>query len=344
LLVAVPAVADPGAVKSKRAEARQILADVQALDSRLEQAVESYNLANIKLARIERDLKQNGRALIVARSNLKLAQSRLAARLVALYTSGESNSTLEVLLGSKSLDDLLNRLDTVKRVSDQDTRVLKEVVVFRGEVQRRAMELRSARAKQTDVVSARAAYRSSIEGQLSERRRLLSSVKGEIARLQAAERARQAAARLAAPRTISHHIQTESVVGIAASTPEGATVAPPSRYGGVVGIAMGYLGTPYVYGGSSPSGFDCSGFVMYVYAQIGVSLPHNAAAQYGYGTPVSKDQLAPGDLVFFNGLGHDGIYIGGGQFIHSPHTGDVVKISSLSDSWYAATWVGARRL
>ena len=118
--------------------------------------------------------------------------------------------------------------------------------------------------------------------------------------------------------------------------------APPSRYGGVVGIAMQFLGTPYVWGGSSPGGFDCSGFVMYVYAQVGVSLPHNAAAQFGYGAPVSRDQLEPGDIVFFDGLGHNGIYIGGGQFIHSPHTGDVVKISSLCDSWYDRGFVGAR--
>ena len=78
--------------------------------------------------------------------------------------------------------------------------------------------------------------------------------------------------------------------------------------------------------------------------QVGVSLPHNAAAQYGYGVYVPRDQLQPGDLVFFDGLGHVGIYIGGDQFIHSPHTGDVVKISSLSDSWYAATYVGAKRV
>jgi cell wall-associated NlpC family hydrolase len=83
---------------------------------------------------------------------------------------------------------------------------------------------------------------------------------------------------------------------------------------------------------------------MYVYSQVGVSLPHYAAAQFGYGAPVSRDQLQPGDLVFFDGLTHVGIYIGGGQFVHAPHTGDVVKISSLSEDWYSQTYDGARRL
>jgi len=113
----------------------------------------------------------------------------------------------------------------------------------------------------------------------------------------------------------------------------------------VVAIAERYLGIPYVYTGASPSeGFDCSGLVMYVFAQVGISLPHYAAAQYGYGMPVSRDQLEAGDLVFFNNLGHVGIYVGGGNFIEAPHTGDVVKIASLSESWYAENYDGARRI
>ena len=121
-----------------------------------------------------------------------------------------------------------------------------------------------------------------------------------------------------------------------------APPAPPSKYGGVVGIAMQYLGTPYVWGGASPSGSTARALSMYVYAQVGISLPHNAAVQYdSVGVYVSRSDLQPGDLVFFDGLGHMGIYIGGGQFIHAPHTGDVVKISSLSESWYASAYVGA---
>jgi cell wall-associated NlpC family hydrolase len=83
---------------------------------------------------------------------------------------------------------------------------------------------------------------------------------------------------------------------------------------------------------------------MYAYAQVGVSLPHSSYAQWGYGVPVSQADLQPGDIVFFDGLGHEGIYIGGGEFVHAPHTGDVVRVSSLSEAWYADTWVGARRI
>jgi peptidoglycan DL-endopeptidase CwlO len=112
----------------------------------------------------------------------------------------------------------------------------------------------------------------------------------------------------------------------------------------VVAYAKRFLGVRYVYGGSSPrSGFDCSGFVRYVYAHFGVSLPHSSYAQFGDGRRVARRWLRPGDLLFFDGLGHVGMYIGNGRFIHAPHTGTRVRIERLG-GWYSSRFVGARRL
>jgi cell wall-associated NlpC family hydrolase len=349
LAVAGSATGQSGSVSSKRAEAESVLAQIHSLDASMEHAVDAYNLANERLEEIKGDLNENRIMLAIAADNLRAAQRTLAARMVAVYTSEESDSTLDVLVGSQSLEDLLDGLETVTRVSEQDAKVLADVTGLRAQMRRARIRLQRARSRQAELVAERAAHKASIESQLGERRRLLSSIQSEIAAIQAAERRRQAElerqarARLAAPQPLIPELAAASPSASPSPSPSPLPSAPPARHGGVVGIAMQYLGTPYVYGGASPAGFDCSGFVMYVYAQVGVSLPHNAAAQYAYGTPVDRSQLQPGDLVFFNGLGHNGIYIGGGQFIHSPHTGDVVKISSIT-GWYSGTWVGARRL
>jgi cell wall-associated NlpC family hydrolase len=127
----------------------------------------------------------------------------------------------------------------------------------------------------------------------------------------------------------------------------GGSFVPAGEYTGVVSIALQYLGVPYVWGGASPrTGFDCSGLVKYVFAQVGVSLPHNTVAQWNdpAGVPVSRNDLQPGDLVFFNGLDHVGIYIGNGALIDAPHTGASVEIDSLGESWFAAHYDGARRI
>ena len=342
LAVAGGAIAEPSQLDQQQARAQDVMAQINEIDSRLSHAIEAYNLANLKLERLDGEITRNKRHLGLARQNLGVAQERLADRVVQLYTSGEQNSTVAVLLGAESLSELLDRIETANRVSDQDATTLRQVIAYRTEVKRRARQLARARVTQAQIVESKAAQRSSIESQLQERQRALAGIQSEIRRIKAEEARRS---RLLA-RQVGNQTFTAQAggFGAAGATPDGAVVAPPSRYGGVVGIAMRYLGVPYRWGGASPStGFDCSGFIMYVYAQVGVSLPHYTGAQWNMGTPVSRAQLQPGDLVFFNGLGHMGIYVGGNNFIHAPHTGDVVKISSMT-GWYASTYVGARRL
>jgi cell wall-associated NlpC family hydrolase len=356
LLAPVPALADP-TVAVKRAEAQQVLGQVQQLDASLAHAIQAYDLANEKLNRVRGALRENTKALVIAKASLERAQHRYAARVFDLYTSGGGNDGLDVLIGTTSLDDLLNRLNTASRIASADEQIARQVLSFRNEVQRREARLKEARRSATSLVAERAAARRSVESQLVQRRQMLSSIRDQIAQLEAQERARQAElrrelqARLATQEEQARAQALDNTFSAPAPPSTGsdgsvsgaAPVTAPSR-ANVVAIAMRYLGVPYRWGGASPStGFDCSGFTMYVYAQVGISLPHYTGSQYAMGVPVSRGQLQPGDLVFFDGLGHEGIYVGNNQFIHAPHTGDVVKISSIS-GWYASTYVGARRV
>jgi cell wall-associated NlpC family hydrolase len=120
---------------------------------------------------------------------------------------------------------------------------------------------------------------------------------------------------------------------------------PPPFGRRVVKYARHFLGVRYSWGGISPrTGFDCSGLVRYVYGHFGIRLPHSSFADLWQGRHVARRHLHPGDLVFFGGASHVGIYVGGDRFIDAPHSGTVVQISTMADGWYGATYDGARRL
>ncbi|MBR0366046.1 MAG: C40 family peptidase [Clostridia bacterium] len=171
----------------------------------------------------------------------------------------------------------------------------------------------------------------------------IAAEKAEAARRE--EIARQNAARAASAYSTTNGSSASATAQPAAA---GSVVTSGSGRGqAIVNTAMKYLGTPYRWGGTSPSGFDCSGLVQYVCRANGISVPRVAASQRGAGTYISRENLQPGDLVFFSnggGISHVGIYAGNGNMIHAPHTGDVVKVASINSSYRVSHYAGAVRV
>jgi cell wall-associated NlpC family hydrolase len=191
----------------------------------------------------------------------------------------------------------------------------------------------------------KAAAASSLSAQLeANKHAVLIGVRRHAAML----RVSQVRSRLRAARTHLGEVQDQAGGASFASAAGQQLLATQllSGQSGVVSLAVQYLGVPYVWAGASPTGFDCSGLVQYVYGKLGVSLPHNTVLEWNDPRAVSvpRNQLQAGDLVFFNGLDHVGIYVGHGYFIDAPHTGAFVRIDSLDGGWYAANYDGAKRI
>jgi len=338
LLVPATALATP--ISDKKERAREIRAQLAELDAKLGATVEQYNYAREKLAAVQGQIKRNTKALKVARYNLAVAHRNLNDRVVALYKERPVD-VLDVMFSAGSFEELASQIDLLQRLGDHDTDIIESVEGYKREVQDKRVGLLKDRKAANKLVGEVAAKKSEIEGRLSERQGMLAGVEAEIRRMEAAE-ARAAAARVAAAEAAAA-AATGGGGGTAATTPNQRPIIPDQGGPGhpeVCAIAARYLGIPYKYAGASPStGFDCSGFVMYVYAQIGMSLPHYSGSQQQMGTPVSMGSLQPGDLVFRgNPAYHVGIYVGGGSVIHSPHTGAVVSYQSVSG------WTSAVRL
>jgi len=348
-------------IRAEQAHAKAVVAEINQIGRNLETVIQEYDSARLELQRVKASLRRNEFALHVARGNLRAAQKRLMNRVYSLYVNG-SPSYIDVIAGAKSLSQMIDRAESAQVLSNQDAALSQQAQRFEHSVQLRQEQLTKLKHERETTVASLATKRSEINSALARQKQLLTSIHSSIQQLQQQEAEREARLRAEAQARLKAQLEAQAAARAAAAQPTQTTAPPPTSTTGVAAppvsvpvanpgvghpqaasIALQYLGVPYVWGGSSPSGFDCSGLVMYVYGRLGISLPHYTVAQWSATTPISMSQIQPGDLVFFDGLGHVGIYIGNGQFVHAPHTGTVVQIASLS-GYYASALVGARRV
>jgi peptidoglycan DL-endopeptidase CwlO len=348
-LAAAPAApAATASLTSRQAQARELDRQVRELEHRYDGLQERYRGTQYELQRIQRQVAEAQRVVQATRRDLGVASQRLAGRADAIYRTG-SSSELSELVGGGSFQDFFDRVDTRRRIGAQDATVLERVEALNRKVEQRERVLREARVRAAAATRRAQAAKDRMERILGERQARLESVNADIRQIMEAQR-RAAEARAAARARAS---AAQARADAAAERPDGSTTSDaassssgsssPSSTASIplppgsgtaaraASIAMTRLGSPYLWAASGPDRFDCSGLVTWAFAQAGrPGLPHSTYALINMGVEVPLDQLQAGDLVFSASIGHMGIYIGGGSFVHSPRSGDVVKVTSMS--------------
>jgi cell wall-associated NlpC family hydrolase len=329
-VLAGSAVATPS-ISSKRVEAQQAMEQINQMDIQLEEVGARWEGAKLHLHQTDSRLSSTRASLKLARSSLGASRHALAKRVISVYMeqNDASDSTVAILFQATSLQNMIDRIEAAQRISDHDAIVVKQVKALRDRTAAQAAALEKMQARQRVLVSQMSSEWSALQSKKAEREAYVKSVKQEIASLVAEQERQAAAAAAQARRTVASYSSTSTSTSSSSLQPY--TPAPTSSVGaGVVQAAMSRLGAPYVWGAQGPTSFDCSGLVVWSFQQVGISLPHYSYDLMAGGVAVSPSDLQPGDLVFFYGGSHVGIYIGGNQFIHAPHTGTVVQVTSLS--------------
>lgn len=328
-----PSQSTTGAPKSKfqtelerrQAKLNQLKAELDALDLQLEVATDSYNKAMDDLTALKSRLATTEVDLANAKAAYAIQADVLAKRAAALYQTGDTN-TLEIVMGSKSLPDFFRRLEFLGVIGKSDADLAQQLAAQRDQIEGQAASLAEEKTKAEAAEFELKTRKRQIELTIGERQQMLANAEADLLKMLDSEAARRRTSEAA---LLADVMKNASKYGI--------DMTP----GGPVETALAYHGIPYVWGGESPKGMDCSGLVLYVFRQHGVTLPHYSGSQFLLGEKVAVTDLRAGDVVFFgNPIHHVGIYIGGGYYIHAPKTGDFVKISKLADR---GDFAGARR-
>jgi peptidoglycan DL-endopeptidase CwlO len=313
----VPAQAAP----ATSAQAAELVA---ARGHQLEVVTEEFNEAREALTAQRAAAEAAAAQLAQATAALGTAQQQVRGIARAAYT-GDGTGSFHALMTSDSADEFVGRIATLQSIAGHQGAVLQEAAVANVAAAQAQATAEQAAAEAQAQFDALAAKQAALQEEIAGYQAAFDSLSAEEQRVAAAghdgaERASRA--------------EREPVV------PLGPVVAGTAAAQKAIDIAMGQRGKPYVWAASGPGSFDCSGLTAYAFRAAGISLPHSSRMQAQMGQPVSRDQLQPGDLVFFySPVSHVGIYIGNGQMVHAPTSGDVVKVAPLMGGYS-----GARRI
>lgn len=338
---AAPSASPAATLASKQAQAAELDAQVRKLENRYDHLQERFRGAQYELDRIQEEVEQAQRVVVATRRDLGVAKVNLSHRADAIYRTGGGEGLAD-LVSSGSFNDFFARIETRRRIGDQDANVLQRVEALNMKVERKARALKQARAKAAAATRRAKAAKEEMGTVLAERQDKLDGVNSDIRAIMDAQRRAAAARAAAAARDTAALARTdeppgEASVGESSSSGASSLITVPlpsgsSTAAAAANAAMSKIGSPYVWAASGPDSFDCSGLVMWAFAQAGRSgLPHSTYALINMGVEVPMDQLQVGDMVFSSSLGHMGLYVGNNSFVHAPRTGDVVKVTSLSD-------------
>ena len=331
--VAVPAYGvTNAAIRAKQHEAAAASTKEQALGDELESRGEELAQIEAKVDDTRKQIGDSEADLVVANQNLQHARWLLDLRATTIYRNG-AGSAVSVLVGASDFSDFITRLDLMRRIGSSDAALVATVKEAKASVEELKRSLETRETEQMALRAAARAKEAEVQAALERQRSYLATIHADLKKLIVKEQQRQEA--IARAKAAAEAAARSRAAGTSDNTPVGTL---GSSHSSVVAIARQYLGVPYVWGGTTPAGFDCSGLVQYCYAKVGISLPRTSRMQFHYGSfiPAGRtDLLAAGDLVFFGTNGnanlvhHVALYIGGGLMIEAPYTGSVVRISSL---------------
>ena len=338
----VPAAAVPSAhadtlLQQKKAKLARAREQVKKLDKTAERITQQYNEALYQLGVLHKQIVKTTAALEAAEAKLERDKLILGRLLVTQYKGGNPQM-FAIVIGASHISQVTNAIDYAHRTDQAVTETIAEIHALRDQIAARRLDLLQQRREVRHQKVVLAARQIEVNRLLRQRKALVSELGIQVLVIEGARSIGQSHLALEARRWIKDDMKANL------KSDPGQALRDK-----VVLEGLNEIGVPYVWGGASPAGFDCSGLVLWLWAKHGLQLPHFAASQYDLG-PVVEDgptldlsQLHIGDLLFFHKLGHVGIYAGNGLILHAPHTGDVVRLESLTDPWFVDTFVGATR-